>query len=171
MIKKIIIFGADNTGKTTLANNIVKRFPEAKVVKSLGPASYEDQVEYIESHVVSPDVEVFDRFPIIEEFTCGRVLRNKNNFSEVSKTWIKMVFDKIDLLIFCDPGMENILNWGTREQMEGIKENIEKLYKAYLEFPSEISKKYGVDLSKKLICYNWVNDDIEKIYRRVEDEY
>lgn len=168
---KIIVFGCDNSGKTTLVNKIAEKFPEAKIVKSLGPATYNKQIEYIEHYVIQPEFLIFDRFPIIEEFTCGEVLRNSNNFSKINPTWANFVFDEINLLIYCNPGMNNILNWGDREQMEGIKENIEKLNEAYLQLPQKLNTTLQVNIENKLIRYNWETDDVEEIFRRIENEY
>lgn len=163
--KKIVIFGTDNSGKTTLANNIMEKFPGFRVIKSLGPATLEQQISYMDKNLSSEENLIFDRFPIIEEFTCGKVLRNKNNFEGMD---IKLFLDKVDLFIYCNPGLNNIQNWGSREQMDGIKFNIVKLYEAYWEMPLKILYDTNNNIMDRLIIYDWSRDNDEVLMQRIK---
>ena len=160
----IVVFGCDNSGKTTLCNSL-KRYvcdlrdllaSEVEVVKSLGPANYEMQKEFMDKMLSEDKSHIFDRFPIIEEMTCGPVLRGKNNFENYVDE-ADYFLNKIDLFIYCKPSLDSILNWGTREQMSGIKENIMPLIDAY-----DSCLKVLQQMGLHVMIYNWEEDDIEE---------
>ena len=82
----IVVFGCDNTGKTTLCEDLEKWLTEThkkkvNMVHSLGPnKTIDEQIEFMKlclNNEVS-EVNVFDRFPVFEETVCGTVLRNKD---------------------------------------------------------------------------------------------
>lgn len=155
--KKIVVFGCDNTGKTTLCESLVGilnfKFPgSTEVAKSLGPNKMvEEQIDFMEEMLGNKDkVIIFDRFPIIEEATCGKVLRGKNNFQEWENTNVVDLLGKVDLFIFCYPGLFDVLNWGEREQLDGVKENALKLINAYNEMAVSLRS-----LGFKVVEYNY----------------
>lgn len=124
MNKNIVVFGCDNTGKTNLTrvlNDVLKEAGvNVKIIGSIGKAKKETQQDYITNMLDLEGIKIFDRFTPIEEYVCGNVLRGKSNFNLDE---LKVFSNKVDLFVFCYPGLFNILNWGTREQMEGVKEN------------------------------------------------
>lgn len=164
MAKKIVIFGPDNSGKTTLANDLCNTF-EFEYSHSPGPVSVEEMKTYIEQSLGNEKNLIFDRFPPIEEKTCGTVLRGINKFQGMEKEVLGYFFN-VDLFIYCNPDMNVIQDWKEREQMEGIKENIEGLRKAYDDLANELSE-YGLPY----ICYDWTKGKIEneEIKRRVKE--
>lgn len=131
MAKNIVIFGCDNTGKTTLANKLVEHFRSVNYFKSLGPnKTAMEQMKFMQESMGTEGINVFDRFPLIEEATSGVVLRNHDNFDAWGKKE-KDILSNVDLFILCYPGLFNTLNWGEREQLEGVKENALNLINAY----------------------------------------
>ena len=125
----IVIFGCDNSGKTTLGK-VLDDFLGG-YIHSPGPLdNIEDMKEFIESNLDKSTVNIFDRFPPIEEYACGTVLRNENKFEDEYE-YVREIFDKIDLFIYCCPDLGFVCNWGSRDQMDGIKENIDKLREKY----------------------------------------
>lgn len=162
----IVIYGCDNSGKTTLAKNLVHNLMEAFVgsevdfsyIHSLGPVSAGEQISFMYRETKREPgvkVRVFDRFPLIEERICGMALRGRDLF--VNEHQLRaMMFGKIDLLIFCDPGDEAILNWGDREQMAGVKENAMEMYQGYKRLGWEFKECH---LENKTLVYDFHKDE------------
>ena len=159
----IVVFGCDNTGKTTLCSGLEEYYRskhnlKVNMVHSLGPnKTVDEQIEFMKlsfNNNVS-DMNIFDRFPIIEETVCGTVLRNHNNFTENS---FKGLFGYsylryVDIFVFCNPGLQKIINWGTREQMEGVKENVVDLMNGYNKFAYELMQN-GFEVFEYNYCIN-----------------
>ena len=166
---KIVIFGPNNSGKTTLAETITKAFPEIKSLHSPGPVPLESQIKFIEDNLNSDESVVFDRFPWIEEETCGRVIRHKSNFETVNRKDIYKWIKAVDLFVYCFPGMDNILAWGEREQMNGVKENIWKLAKSYSYVFDMLQNLKG---TLSVIHYDYTGEEnLSKLMEMIESEY
>ena len=172
-VKKIVVFGCDNTGKTTLCENLKtfiawknKDVNSVVVAKSLGPnKSVEEQIDFMDLTLNDKQKTIiFDRFPIIEEATCGKVLRGKDNFQEWENTNVIDLLRKVDCFIFCYPGLFNVLNWGEREQLDGVKENALKLINAYNEMAVSLRS-----LGFKVLEYNYksinMNEFLEEVIK------
>lgn len=172
-VKKIVVFGCDNTGKTTLCENLKtfiawknKDVNSVVVAKSLGPnKSVEEQIDFMELTLNDKQKTIiFDRFPIIEEATCGKVLRGKDNFQEWENTNVVDLLGKVDLFIFCYPGLFDVLNWGEREQLDGVKDNALKLINAYNEMAVSLRS-----LGFKVLEYNYksinMNEFLEEVIK------
>lgn len=128
----IVIFGCDNSGKTTLAKALCSEFEDSRYVRSLGPnKTFNEQIKFMLDNLDVDRVNIFDRFPCIEENVCGNVLRGVDNFSGLD---ISIILDKVDLFIFCYPGLKSVLNWGDREQLIGVKENVVGLINGYNKY-------------------------------------
>lgn len=157
-MKKIVIFGMDNTGKTTLGNNLkeyLNTVGNAVYVHSLGNVPLDDQIKFMDRELKdkpSIDFKIFDRFPIIEESIYGTLLRGKNRY-EGMEDYCDGVLYNIDLFIYCNPGLDTILNWQNREQMDGVIDHSKELYEAYNELCENISRRYTVK------TYNFNTDD------------
>ncbi len=176
MNKNIVIFGCDNSGKTTLSKSLkealdikLKGLSEVEYKHSLGPKiTLEQQKEFMEVNLDNDCITIFDRFPIIEEAVCGKVLRGVNIYntgnSEEDYDYLKSIFDKVDLFILCFPGLFQVVNWGEREQMEGVKENVMALIDGYFKIAITIK-----EMGYNVIEYNFDtnNSDIIKIVREI----
>lgn len=167
--KKIVVFGCDNTGKTTLCEILREKLftlgeLDTVIAKSLGPnKTVEEQVDFMERTLNDNEKNIiFDRFPIIEEATSGKVLRNKNNFAEWEDTDVMELLKKVDLFIFCYPGLFNVLNWGEREQLDGVKNNALKLINAYNEMAVALKS-----LGFKVFEYNYNSTKFYDILKEV----
>ena len=157
--KKIVLFGTDNSGKTTLGKSLAKDLAGI-YLPPLGPACLNDQLDYLEKNLEKSGVLIFDRFPVIEEEVCGNVFRGKSNFENIP---IDYFLNSIDLFVFCNPGLESILNWGEREQMSGVKKNIISLYAGYSEWFKKLK-----EAGEKVIEYNWkISEDYLRILEGV----
>lgn len=158
----IVVFGCDNSGKTTVS----KLFDSilGGYVHSPGPLKdIESMKKFIEDNINKNPINIFDRFPIIEEYACGNVLRNNNLFSNEVEYSIN-TFDKIDLFIYCCPPIDIVTNWGDREQMEGIKDNVVGLREKYQEVYDFLKEhhytviKYDYTINGKYINYKEIDN-------------
>jgi GTPase SAR1 family protein len=157
----IVIFGPDNSGKTTLANQI--KDLGFQYVRSLGAGkTSQEYLDYLDITLNNAKKTksnlIFDRFSVIEESVNGPILRNVDlmdtNFIDVNR-----FLSRIDLFIFCMPPKSVITNWGDREQMAGIKENIDKLIDKYLDYSHKLYEK-----KMNIIHYDWTCDKQEEVF-------
>lgn len=173
----IIVEGPDNAGKTTLCNALaiemkksVVHSPNHKdmlgdtdnwylwILKSLAAAD-------------NPDI-IYDRHPLISEQVYGPLLRDKNVFSEgVGLVLYEAFLRKSPLIIFCCPPTDRITDFGSREQLEGVKENALGMVTRYRSFIHELfhHELYQGDVIK----YDYTSCPIERILeeiREYEDE-
>ena len=159
MNKKIVLFGTDNSGKTTLGKALAKEL-DGTYFFPLGPAPLQTQINFLDENLNKPGMLIFDRFPVIEEDVCGNVFRNENNFEHVPHDHY---LDSVDLFVFCNPGIEAILNWGEREQMKGTKEKIIFLYAGYANWFKRLKEE-----GRNVVEYNWrIPEDYVKILEGV----
>lgn len=161
----IVVLGCDNTGKSTLCNNLKNYLEDGidftcDVVHSPGPVSIDEMKEFMESKLISKDckshIRIFDRFSILEEFVYGNVLRGVNRFPD--EEYNDKLLSQVDLFIYCDPGLDNIIKWDGREQMDGVIENVNRIYGAYKVLVNKLKEK-GYNIK----TYNYMEDD----YRRL----
>ena len=159
MNKKIVLFGADNSGKSTLGVDLAYDLGGV-YLPSPGPKPLSEQIEQMEGNLSKECPGVFDRFPVIEEEVCGPIFRGVSNFHDLD---YKKYLSPVDLFVFCNPGLQAILNWGDRKQMAGVKENIIALYTGYCEWFKRLKEE-----GYKVVEYNWrLPDDYEKLLKGV----
>ena len=168
--KNIVVFGCDNTGKTTLSEFLVGKIksekPELKPIykKSLGPnKTMIEQTLFMGIMCNLKNLVIFDRFPIVEEMTSGVVLRNKNNFQNMSKIQIESYLKMVDCYIFCYPGLFEVMNWQEREQLDGVKENALELINQYNRFAFAL-KECGFNV----IEFNYKADTFDSFYIKLK---
>ena len=160
----IVVFGCDNSGKTTLCNQLVELCNDgidftAETIHSLGPnKTLEEMIEFMDKNLApegSPHTRIFDRFPIIEEMVYGPLLRGEDKFAGIN------IFDwlnQVDLFVYCYPGLFTILNWGEREQMGGVKENALMIISLYNRLAVMLKQK-GFNVKE----YNFKCDDYKEL--------
>lgn len=134
----IVVEGMDNSGKTTLVSRL--RFAiGARVVKSCGPKDKdEDLFDWTRKQLERPNTRplyIYDRFSVISDPVYSPVIRGKNPFFDhrEGELLIEEFIKQEPLIIYCNPGLERITNFGEREQMEGVISNVENLLKEYDE--------------------------------------
>lgn len=130
----VIITGMDNSGKTTLANQVANNL-KTNLVKSPGPNySKSEKDDWIKSQIdfdrESLEYRVYDRFIPFEEMVYGRVLRGDPLYSLDDKL-MKELRSINPTIVYTRPPTEVIFNFGEREQMEGVIETKEKLLAAW----------------------------------------
>ena len=106
---KVIVVGMDNTGKTTLVNQLSEYY-DCESIKSLGPGySREEMIDEIKRKLDLPGMKILERFSIIEECVYGNVLRNNPKFTIDDMDWIR---DYDFVIIYCRPEDDIIYNFG-----------------------------------------------------------
>ena len=129
MERKIVIIGMDNTGKTTLVNDM-KNILNIESIKSPGPNfTKEEMYEKIITDLSKEEVVILERFAIVEEMIYGEIIRHNSKFNFEDLMQIKEQYNPI--FIYCRPKKENVLDFGDREQMEGVIEQSKKLLEAF----------------------------------------
>lgn len=160
----IVVYGCDNSGKTSLAKAIAEKFG-MEYVRSMGGPNMNTQaiLNYLGENLREGN-RVFDRFSIIEEYANGLILRGRDRFQDEFIDKEKFM-NSVDLFIYACPSMETVKNFGDREQMEGIIENIDKLREMYRVFTiNEV-----ICAERKLIIFDWTTDqDYQKIFSAIE---
>lgn len=130
IFNKIIVLGMDNTGKTTLCNQLSEALGYEHV-NSLGPkVSPWEMMNFIDHTMKSENSMVLERFCFFEEMVYGKILRGHSNFGWDS-TYLETIRDAFPLIVYCRPSREKIFSFGNREQMEGVIEQKEKLLAAF----------------------------------------
>lgn len=164
--KNIVIYGCDNSGKTTAAKEIKEILHRNRiscdVIHSCGPLSAQEQLQFmidnLNPHKFDQMVKVFDRFPAIEETIYGPIVRGNDKLKNYKITCTELL-KKVDLFIYCNPPSETIKSWGRRIQMDGVKENADKIIFGY----ETITNKFPV-IKENLEEYDWTKRNEKSLY-------
>ena len=165
MERKIIVVGMDNTGKTTLVNQLSDYY-QCDHIKSLGPGYSRDEMLWeIVRKITIDKMVVLERFSILEECVYGKVLRNDPKFTVEDMDLVKPYNP---LIVYCRPSDEVIYNFGDREQMDGVIEQREKLVNEWDHLISQLKER-----DFEVITYDWTKNSLEDITRVIgeRDEY
>lgn len=128
----IIVEGMDNTGKTTLIKSLVAQFDlEYRGSASELRGDPSKLVAWVDEELARPTVKppIYDRFPLISEEVYGPILRGRSSIPE--RRYDGWAQAHSVLFIYCRPPLGYIRRWGTREQMEGVKEFDKELIARY----------------------------------------
>ena len=129
MERKIVIIGMDNTGKTTLVNDM-KNILKIESIKSPGPNfTKEEMYNEVITNLSREELVILERFAIIEEIIYGEILRNAPKFNFEDLMQIEEKYHPI--FIYCRPKKKDVFNFGERDQMEGVIERSEKLLEGF----------------------------------------
>lgn len=178
----VVIEGMDNSGKTTLAQNLLEHFqlPPECYIHSPGPDNpFRMASRILEMTNCSNLPLLWDRIHCISDQVYSEVLGRPNWFNgptpelenpavigyyppEVAErrkaftycfeSWIHFLGIR-PTVIYCRPPIEKILNFGDREQMSGVKDKAAILVLAYDSFMSKLRGIYDVNL----VRYDWTD--------------
>jgi len=163
-MRKIIVLGMDNTGKTTLVEQLADEY-SCNHIKSLGPGyTKEEMREEMLRKLNIEDLVILERFSIFEELVYGPILRGVSKFDKEDIEEIRK-YDPI--IIYCRPRNEVIFNFGDREQMKGVIEEKEKLVEAWDQLIADLKINYDFTI----IPYDWTSKRAHlKLKNEIEKE-
>ena len=159
---KIIVVGMDNTGKTTLVNQL-KEFYKCESIKSPGPNyTRQEMIDEIKKDLDLPNKVILERFSILEELVYGNVLRNHSKFGLDDMDWVR---DYDFIIVYCRPEDEVIYNFGDREQMAGVIEEKEKLVEAWDNLIIDLAR-----IGFVIIPYDWTKMNLDSITKIIGEK-
>ncbi len=155
----VIIEGCDNCGKTKLVQHLATEL-HCEVVRSPGPSSKEALASWILAMFQLQHIQavIFDRFPVISEEIYGKVLRGYSELDFYGERTFRTILKRMNpLIIYCRPPMYKILDFGTRPQMEGVKDHILELVGKY-DYLMRVLQEEGFSV----VHYDFTSDAITK---------
>lgn len=172
----VIIEGPDGSGKTTLANRLLKAtgLPSALLRRSGPPGeSLEEMLALIQTVSGSSVSLILDRHPLISEWVYLRTARrgeSKESFFLQSHALEKIVsfLSEINpLIIYCRPPID-ILRFYSRieSQMSGVHSSLESIAEKYDEAMQFLDLK-GVRVQK----YNFFHQNEDTIIHLVREHF
>jgi len=131
IIGMIIIEGVDNTGKTTLTRLLAKDLGLEVIQSPSHLRGCADMYRWVDDEIAKQPLypAIYDRFPLISEMVYGPILRGST--PKLSSKYNGWAQDANVLFIYCRPPLHKILEWGNREQMDGVKEHVKLLVRRY----------------------------------------
>lgn len=140
----IIIEGMDNTGKTTLIEQLQKEFKLPSARTGTYPRKLEDITRWHNWCSACPRTLIVDRHPAISDLVYGPIIRNHTCSTEGMAYHAR----NQNYLVFCDPTLPVIQKtYDDRDQMEGTHENLPKLYNAYQDLMRELEPDFIYDFT------------------------
>lgn len=133
IIKKgVIIIGADNTGKTSLVEELKSKVNSSVLFQNFQYDEIKDDTsdsyynKILNLYIKNENI-VFERFTPIDELIYGKILHPNINhtFKDLDKYFNNPDFSF--LVVYCRPSNEAALDFKDRAQFEGVIENGEKL--------------------------------------------
>lgn len=125
----IIVEGLDNTGKTTLVKELVNRLGIPSMIRVRPKAETEFRIDLL--RVLTDGPWIMDRHPIISEMVYGPILRGGMVIEEDNLNALATLIDQSPMFIYCRPPDSVILNFGEREQMDGVIDQAQILLARY----------------------------------------
>jgi hypothetical protein len=141
-MRMIVVEGPDGAGKTTLVERLCKRYGlevgvrqetnREEIWRSTVPDTFEALTEAIRAERPLP--RIWDRL-FYSEFVYARLVGRPNQFRNDMGDHIRSLITWLEPpVIFCCPPMETVVANATAvDQMNGVKENLIEIYRAYVE--------------------------------------
>ena len=154
----IIIEGPDNAGKSHLAD-----FLKCNLERDLLHRSYSTDARQIaadfETEATPSNNLIIDRSVVISGHIYDSVL-HRTPVVFFGDGHIKRLFTD-NLVILCYPPRRYVVST-TKDEMDGVKENIHMLYQEYGKYFSRIG-------TKNYMVYDWTADNKEEFLNRVKE--
>lgn len=163
----IIIEGCDNTGKTTLGHRLVDDI-RGVYVTNKQPRRRELLIPYMARMFLLSMVGmplILDRWPAISEPVYGPILRGESALDEDDvRDFHRILTEMNPLVIYCRPPLDKVLgSIDERDQLPGVVENAEKIYRRYDEVMEEFSRDY-----RPVLIYDYTRDLYPDILNHVK---
>ena len=152
----IIVEGCDFTGKSTLIEPMAKKL-NALILKECDiPSDYRKATQWVEevNYLSQRRLVITDRCPAISEYIYSHCLRpNQVTLSNNQSLGLLSKIEKLITIVHCDPGWEQVSKCNN-DQMEGVKERLEDLFRYYRSFLVGIVKQRF-----SVVRYNWTEGE------------
>ena len=159
----IICEGFDNTGKSWLCGAISKEF-RLPLVKSYRPKAEYDIHQFNHWVNASPRAAVLDRHPAIADLIYGPILRGETP----SSSELAQAARRNNYLVFCCPPIHSVIrSFGDRDQLEGVEENLQKLYQAYESLMESLEPDFIYDYTNPR-AYRALINNLQQAFGRIE---
>lgn len=170
----IILEGPDNSGKTTLQEQLIKDLGLQKSKLKFNPEGKKDVKKYV--------AEYYDEvIQYLREEDMGNIIWDRNYFSELihgpilrggigltldQQEVLPQIMEVLDpLIIYCNPGLEKILlGYGDRYQYAD-KEKMFNIVKAYDDWYDDLKYKYKIHYQYNNTSYEY------KVLKRFTELY
>ncbi len=168
----ILVEGPDNSGKSTLVDQLALEFNLFKCDRPHGPPKTPEELYNRAMDVQNfykSKMFIMDRNPIIGETIYGPILRGRNMWDEVTnrldceaELFAKLLSGTV-FLIYCRPPLERLLDLSTHKvkdydtptHLEALSKNKSKIVEAYDKFMSKWAT-YTYDYTQNLALKNLV---------------
>lgn len=165
--RRIILEGADGSGKSTLIEALRYRFHNLEVVRNeLGPNQdflkwWPEQLDREES----PLIPIHDRF-FYSELVYGPILRGKLAVEGPIIGNISWFLRSSSMLIYARPPLSVVRKHShDRKQMEGVHDQLSQIYELYDQIMGSEMSWYG----DRFVYYDWTREgDLGKVEAAVE---
>ena len=150
----VIVEGPDNSGKTTLIQQLQDEFHIPAMRSGMRPRYPEDISQYHYWAAAAPLPLILDRHPAISDYIYGPILRKATPSS------IEMILRCIDhhFVVLCLPPYETVsATYDDRPQLEGTKENLARIYQGYQNFGDDFSVDFIYDYNNEAALSALIN--------------
>jgi len=168
----IIVEGCDNTGKSTLVQKLSGDMKLLTINNRRRPETISDSWDYL--YLVAPLAARFsviaDRWQPISEPIYGPICRNTRIFTarevELQHQYLTEWIVGKATLIFCRPPLDRILQFGSREQMEGVIDNARRIVSAY---DDEMARLEHHTEFFNVVRWDFAHDSYDALLARVRE--
>jgi len=143
----IIVEGPDNTGKTTLIQQLQDIFHLPSLRAGFHPQNPKDIHQYHYWAVTSPRQLILDRHPAVSDFIYTPILRP----TEPELSSLDLIIRMLDrhYTIFALPPFNQVeKSYDERPQLKGTKENLRRIYQAYEKLLNDFEPNFLYDYTK-----------------------
>lgn len=158
----VIIEGCDNAGKSSLIKHLVSRTKLStyhNVVDKNAASTLAKQA----AEISREGNTIYDRSSVISEYIYSMVLGRAPvvpfNISDISELCNNAI------VIFCVPPIDKVLAT-TKEEMQGVRENLCELYNAYDRLVDNLSV-----LNCEFFVYDWTMDEPEAVVDYISETH
>lgn len=164
----IVVEGMDNSGKTTLIKTLMKETGLKGVFRKNRAYDLKGGMSMIKRSFFSSELKIHDRHIIISEMVYGPILRGKSLFGDQSWDLLSYLLKTYPIIIYCRPPTRKILDFGTREQMEGVITQANHLISRY-DWVFDIVRKSFTLPEYNFFEYDYTDKDADKKLKKIID--
>lgn len=163
----IIIEGMDNTGKTTLMEKVLKKYPHLKPMRmdNAVTATVDEYRKFVWNILILPVEEtkdmIFDRF-LFSEAIYGPIVRGGIRITaEEMMGALKLLRTHDPLIVYCRRTADEIRRtFDSREQMDGVADHIDELVDSYEDWMVKVPNVLPYDYDDR-DCVDFFNRMLE----------